>query len=201
MPVTVAADLAGLDGIGGAQAIRGLRGFVGDGWGLKIAKVRSIAARMSQRISFWDAVFSDVSAVERRAFDSVADSIDGLGRGQFHLESRVDELTKRLGAQQKVIEQLRAVLHVVVDALGEDRVSAAVLDARIEAALDALNPPPPAPVVHEAAGGGPYRDGPVAAVPAAPVKQVACARCTDWFAENRMNIVADGLICDRCFHR
>jgi uncharacterized coiled-coil protein SlyX len=160
---------------------------------------------MTSRISFWDSIISDISPTERNAINSAADSIDQLKMNDYALDQRISAFAQRIAEQQKVIEELRAVLHVVVQALGEGGASEGVLEARIEAALDALQPKPAPTPPAASAGGDPYRGGGPAAprevVASLPVREVACCRCAKWFPENQLNIIEEGMICDLCLNR
>jgi hypothetical protein len=146
---------------------------------------------MAEKIGFWEALFTDgISWREREAINLLDDAV---AFQQEDMNFRLGKITEVIRDQKLAISQLRVTVNVLVQLLHESGgLNREELHARIDAAMKALEAPP--------APAGPYRDGGAAGQAAAPraVPDKSCCRCLKWFAENRLNITEDGLMCDRC---
>ena len=130
-------------------------------------------------VGFWD-----------RFFDNDYNQRTDIG----HLQDQEQQVALDLGAQQTRISHLEQQIHelgMTLAALMKVMSEMGQLDARavkmrVEAELEAMRPPAPAPIAAH-----PHK----AATPSFPVR---CDRCGSMVPSTQTTITASGTLCDKC---
>jgi formylmethanofuran dehydrogenase subunit E len=131
--------------------------------------------------TFWDRFFdseyrqrTDIGALQDRE-DQVALDVGSQDTRIAGLERQLHELQMTLGALMKVMSEM-------------GQLDPRAVKMRVEAELEAMRPPAPAPRVVNA---HPHKER----VPDVPVK---CARCGATVPSSRTTIPENGTLCDQC---
>jgi len=136
------------------------------------------------RIGFWQLLLDDrVSYWERNAINGAYDQAE-IAAGQAEAASfTIGQLQARMTTMGREIVMLRAALTVLVNTLRDTNVlNPALLEARLEAALEEASPPPPPQTTATAVAPRPY----------------VCIKCRQEVAAAATTMTADGPVCDRC---
>ncbi len=158
------------------------------------------------KIGFWEQLLGDVGYFEAAAINSNADSIDMMGSAQAASLDNLSRSTRALHAmdhaQSKELARLRAMIGVLAEVVTEQGCDRAVLETRMQGALDRLETKEAMAQGIQAHGpGGPYRgEGTGAAAQPKPEAKTTCMKCTEVVLARRTTVTEDGYVCDRCFY-
>lgn len=145
------------------------------------------------RIGFWQLVLDDrLSWWEAKRINEAADAADLAGAQAETAHYATMNLATRMQAMSREIIMLRTAITVLVQTLKDTNVvDEKLLDARLEAAMEAAVPPPVAHIASPFAAGG----QPSAAEGS---RLYTCLRCRQQVPASSTLMTADGPVCERC---
>ena len=135
-------------------------------------------------IDWWDAIFSDVGAVERRALNQAAEELGLLNISADLNQEQIHKLFALDKAQREEIERLRLTIKVLTEILVDSGVVAeAAFTERMQAALAARE------------------EAKAARAKAKAEKIVRCQQCGVEVPARSTNLTEWGLVCDACHQK
>jgi hypothetical protein len=138
------------------------------------------------RIGFWQMLLSNnISYWEANAINGAYDRAEIADSQAEANRFKLFSVEERMAQMSREIVMLRAAVTVLVNTLRDTNVlDPALLDARLEAALEEATAPPPRPT---AAAGQPVE-----------IRPITCIRCRTDVPPSSTVMSIDGPICDPC---